>query len=108
MIIFNAFLFHKPLAVLLMGIATGKHDNWNLIVPPFEYFQACGFLIQETVLGGIYIFQTAQFLQSCYSNEVRRKIGMFIAVQVGVVLFDIHQTLYFKSSQVVYQCREKR
>jgi hypothetical protein len=25
-----------------------------------------------------------------------------------VVLFDIHQTLYFKSSQVVYQCREKR
>ncbi|KAJ6086215.1 hypothetical protein N7486_010496 [Penicillium sp. IBT 16267x] len=87
-IIFDAFLFHTPLSVLLLGTATG-HDSWNSIIPPFEYFQACGFLIQETMLGGIYIIQTAQFLRPGYSTELHRPVRRLIAVQVGVVLLDI-------------------
>ena len=89
MIIVDAFLFHTPIIVFLMGLSTGHHSSWQNYIEPFEYIQVVGFTLQETVISGIYIQKTAKFLKSGYSHELKKVMVSLITVQVIVVLMDI-------------------
>ena len=88
-IIIDAFLFHTPIITLLLGIATGRHNDWQARVFPWECFQVIGFTIQETLISGTYVWFTANFLKSSFSNQLRKTIGLLIAVQLVVVLIDV-------------------
>ena len=89
MIIVDAFIFHTPIIVILMGLSTGRHPKWNNYIEPFEYIQVVGFTIQETIISSIYINKTAKFLKSGYSYEIRKVMVSLVTVQVVVVLMDI-------------------
>ena len=87
MIVVDAVLFHTPMIVFLMGLSI--HKDWDPYVTPFEYTQVVGFSIQETIISGIYIWKTAKFLKSGYSDKMQKVMTMLIAVQILVVLMDI-------------------
>jgi len=88
MIIVDAFLFHTPVIVLLIGRTISPDRNWDEYVPPIERVQVVGFALQETLIGSIYIWRTTKFLKSTYNN-IRRVMISLIATQVVVFLIDV-------------------
>jgi hypothetical protein len=88
MIITNAFIFHTPIIVLLMGLSVG-HTSWKQYIVPFEWIQVVGFTVQETTISGMYIWKTAKFLKAGYDHELRKVVVLLITVQAVVVLMDL-------------------
>ena len=88
MIIVDAFLFHTPVIVLLIGRTISPDRDWDKYVPPIERVQVVGFALQETLIGSIYIWRTTNFLKSTYYN-IRRVMISLIATQVAVFLIDV-------------------
>jgi hypothetical protein len=88
MIIVDAFLFHTPVIVLLIGRTISPERDWDKYVWPIERVQVVGFALQETLIGSLYIWRTTKFLKSTYNN-IRRVMISLIATQVVVFLIDV-------------------
>jgi hypothetical protein len=89
LVIIDAFLFHTPIAVLVLGQSTGRFQSWDKYLDIFERFQVLGFTIQESLISGTYIWTTARFLQSSYSKRLREVMSLLILTQLVVITMDI-------------------
>ncbi|KAF7502038.1 hypothetical protein GJ744_008478 [Endocarpon pusillum] len=88
-VIIDAFLFHTPIAVIVLGQSTGRFQSWDKYLDIFERFQILGFTIQESLISGTYIWTTARFLKSSYNKRLREVMFLLILTQLVVITMDI-------------------
>lgn len=96
MIIFNAFALHIPTIVLSFGKDfANENGRFNFPMVVFEKIQLSGFFLQEVIISGIYIWETAKLLRvrgSVHSGEKGRSRKMLVhlaLVNVVVVMLDV-------------------
>ena len=90
MIVLNFFILHLPTTVLTFG------SNGNIQVEAFasaytimEKIQMTGFCIQEAILSGVYLYESAKFLKNDEIRKSRRILHQLIAINIAIVLMDI-------------------
>jgi hypothetical protein len=90
MIIFNFCALHIPTTILFLGINRGLHSfdgPFNI----FERIQLAGFAIQETIISGLYIWETMTSLRPVLAmkgSRGQRVITNLIVVNAIAVLLD--------------------
>ncbi|KAH7114063.1 hypothetical protein EDB81DRAFT_893300 [Dactylonectria macrodidyma] len=91
MIIFNAIVCHLPTTVLVYG---SNSDNPDPFIGPYsiyERIQVTVFVIQETIISGVYILETTKMLRvtSITSRGIyRNMLKHLLAVSTIVALLD--------------------
>ncbi|KAL4941692.1 hypothetical protein BDV06DRAFT_212464 [Aspergillus oleicola] len=86
LIIVDAILLHVPTTVLLYGtVASNKFAAGYSIM---ERIQLVGFCLQEALLSGIYVWETAKLLRLRPESRHRRIIGQLLIMNVVVLIFD--------------------
>jgi len=90
MIVTDAFLFHVPTIVFQFGVSNGPtHAKYLPFMAPMERVQVMAFSIQETIISGIYIYYTLQYLRTSFQTSTRKTMALLIAIQVIVILADV-------------------
>lgn len=90
MIIMDAFLFHTPTIVFQFGVSNKpSHKKYLPYMAPMERIQVAAFSLQETIISGIYIYCTWQYLQNSFQKSTRRTIALLVSVQITVILADV-------------------
>lgn len=90
MIIFNFCALHIPTTVLFLGINRGM----NNLIRPFDIYecvQLAGFAVQETIISGLYIWETMTSLRPVLAlkgTRGKRVIINLIIVNVFAILLD--------------------
>lgn len=89
MIIINFFILHVPTTVLFLGSNTAHS---SLFIGPFnvyERIQLAGFCIQETIISGLYIWETARGLKPIFAvrKAMERKVIRYLVVVNILVIF---------------------
>lgn len=93
MIIINFFILHVPTTVLFLMSNTQRYES--RFIGPFnvyERIQLAGFCIQETVISGLYIWETARGLKPIFAvrKDMERKVIRYLViVNILVILLDI-------------------
>ena len=91
MIIFNFFALHIPTTILFLG---SNHGVTNFVVPfnIYERVQLTGFSIQETIISGLYIWETMTGLRSLWAMKGptgQRVIMNIVLINIIAVLLDV-------------------
>jgi hypothetical protein len=92
MIITDACIFHIPVTVLFVGTNTANPTHFATGFNFFENVQLTGFCIQETVISGLYIWETARFLRPILrfrSPSERKIIRHLILINILIIILDI-------------------
>ncbi|KAJ6023012.1 hypothetical protein N7499_008330 [Penicillium canescens] len=90
MIVFNFCALHVPTTVLFLGLNHGIHSFYN----PFDIYervQLAGFAIQETIISGLYIWETMTNLRPVLAlkgTRGKRVITNLIVVNAIAILLD--------------------
>ena len=90
MIIFNFCALHIPTTVLFLGLNHGM-NNFLRPFDIYERIQLAGFAIQETIISGLYIWETMTSLKPVLAlkgTRGKRVITNLIAVNVIAILLD--------------------
>ncbi|KAJ9419843.1 hypothetical protein FOXG_15999 [Fusarium oxysporum f. sp. lycopersici 4287] len=92
MIILNFFILHVPVSILFLGSNTKESGRFLGAFNIYERIQLAGFCIQETIISGLYIWETARGLKPIFAvrKAMERKIIRYlIIVNILVILLDI-------------------
>jgi len=92
MIIINFFILHVPTTVLFLGSNTKHSSHFIGAFNVYERLQLAGFCIQETIISGLYIWETSRGLKPIFAvrKKMERKIMRYlIIVNILVILLDI-------------------
>lgn len=91
MIIIDAIIFHVPTTVLLFGShLKGVHPGFKTGYQVYEKIQMTGFCIQEFIISGIYVRETARILKTLsQGGNTRRLIRSLLAINIMVILMDL-------------------
>ncbi|KAK0671649.1 hypothetical protein QBC41DRAFT_344455 [Cercophora samala] len=109
-IILNAILLHTPIIVFEFGLLSPEPQRqvWLFPMEIMERIQQTVFTLQETFLGGVYIFFTFQFLRSGGKGGggkvVRRVVGLLIAVQLLAIGLDAGLTAFDFLNMFTLKC----
>ncbi|KAJ5678155.1 uncharacterized protein N7477_003788 [Penicillium maclennaniae] len=90
MIIFNVFALHIPTTILWLG---SNHGVAKFVVPfnIYERVQLTGFSVQETIISGLYIWETMTGLRSLWAMKGptgQRVIVNIVLINIIAVLLD--------------------
>ncbi|PHH75462.1 hypothetical protein CDD82_4438 [Ophiocordyceps australis] len=92
MIIVNAIWLSIPVIVLVYGSSTDNPEPFRKPYAIFEKLQLTVFTVQELIISGLYILETAKlikFQRDVVGSATRRVMGHLLLVNVLVVLLDI-------------------
>ncbi|EEU42657.1 uncharacterized protein NECHADRAFT_47747, partial [Fusarium vanettenii 77-13-4] len=92
MIITNFFILHVPVTVLFLGSNTKDSHRYLAAFNIYERIQLAGFFLQESIISGFYIWETARGLKPIFviKKALERKIiRNLIIVNILVILLDI-------------------
>lgn len=92
MIIVNAFLLHTPITVLLFGTVSPNPSlsrTFSVGYNIMERIQLVGFCIQEIILSGVYVWETAKMLRLRSEPHHRRILAQLLAMNVVVLIIDL-------------------
>ncbi|KAF5020129.1 hypothetical protein F66182_7840 [Fusarium sp. NRRL 66182] len=92
MIIINFCILHVPTTILFLGSNTRDSSRYLEAFNVYERIQLAGFCIQETIISGLYIWETSRGLKPIFAvkKAMERKIIRYlIIVNVLVILLDI-------------------
>ncbi|KAL4916049.1 hypothetical protein BDW62DRAFT_110596 [Aspergillus aurantiobrunneus] len=88
MIIVNAVLLHVPITVFLFGSVSPNQDHFEPGYSVFERIQLIGFCIQEVILSGIYVWETAKILRLRSEARHHPILAQLLVMNVVVLVFD--------------------
>ncbi|KAL4802825.1 hypothetical protein BDV18DRAFT_61623 [Aspergillus unguis] len=90
LIVIDAIILHIPTTVLLYG-AVSNHDlkTFDVGYSVMERLQLVGFCIQEAILSGIYVFETAKLLRLRPERRRHRILAQLLAMNVVVLILDV-------------------
>ncbi|BCS18879.1 uncharacterized protein APUU_11707S [Aspergillus puulaauensis] len=92
MIIVNAFLLHTPITVLLFGTVSPNPSlsrTFSVGYNIMERIQLVGFCIQEIILSGVYVWETAKMLRLRSEPHHRRILAQLLAMNIVVLIIDL-------------------
>jgi hypothetical protein len=92
MIIVNFFILHVPVTILFLGSNTRDSDRYLAAFNIYERIQLAGFFVQETIISGLYIWETAHGLKPIFAikQAMERKVMRhLITVNILVILLDV-------------------
>ncbi|KAH6873853.1 hypothetical protein B0T10DRAFT_610952 [Thelonectria olida] len=93
MIIFNAIVLHVPVIVLVYGANSANPGPFIGPYSVYEKLQLTVFFVQETIISGLYIWETTKLLKA--ERDIRGKTGPkrvmnhLIYVNIIVMLLDV-------------------
>lgn len=90
MIIANAVAFHIPTTVMLFGsnLKPGHHP-WHRAYKIYEKLQMTGFCTQESVISGIYLWETVRLLKILSKRSARRIIQQLFIINIIIMGLDV-------------------
>ncbi|KAH8667844.1 hypothetical protein BGZ61DRAFT_118475 [Ilyonectria robusta] len=92
MIITNVCILHVPVTVLFLGSNTRLSSRFLPAFNIYERVQLAGFFVQESIISGLYIWETAHGLKPIFAMKraiERKVIRHLIIVNVLVIVLDI-------------------
>lgn len=89
MIIVDVIALHTPVFVLMYGIVSPKADLFTRGYDIMERVQLVGFCIQELVLSGIYVFETAKLLRLRPEQRHRQILIHLLVINIFILILDI-------------------
>lgn len=92
MIIVNAIWLSIPIIVLVYGTNSNNPGPFERPYSVFEKLQLTVFVLQEVIISGLYIFETAKLLKlqrGVAESGTRRVMSHLIIVNVFIVLLDV-------------------
>jgi len=93
MIIVDAIICHAPIIVMVYGANSANPTPFIAPYSIYEKVQVTIFFIQETIISGIYIYETTKMMrirrQVGDKNSARRLMTHLIAVNIIIVLLDM-------------------
>ncbi|PSN74067.1 hypothetical protein BS50DRAFT_615039 [Corynespora cassiicola Philippines] len=104
MVIVNGICFHTPVVVFEFGLITKHHANFVRPMEIMERAQQTVFSLQETIISGLYIFQTWRFLNSGYPSRTRNVVRMLACVQALVIALDAGLTAFDYKNMLTLKC----
>jgi hypothetical protein len=103
MILVNGFLCHTPLVVLEFGVISSNRAAYIRPIEVMEKIQQTIFTLQETIISGLYIYNTRKFLFG-YATYTRNVIGILIGIQVLVITLDAGLTAFDYLEWITLKC----
>src|SRR5204862_3298856 len=91
MIIINAVILHVPTTVLTYG-SNFANANTAVFVRGYgimEKIQMTGFCIQEFIISGLYIWETAKMLRTSPEKGNRKTMYQLLSVNLIIILMDL-------------------
>ena len=90
MIVVDAVVFHVSTTVVLFGSSYGDDQNgfngaWTVI----EKVQMTAFCIQEFIISGVYVYETAKVLKIVSGGHTRRTMWELFIINVLIIVLDI-------------------
>lgn len=89
MIIINGIAFHTPVFVLMYGIVSPKADLFVRGYDIMERVQLVGFCVQELVLSGIYVYETAKLLRLRPEQRHRQILVQLLVINIFILILDV-------------------
>ncbi|KAL4907374.1 hypothetical protein BDW74DRAFT_123706 [Aspergillus multicolor] len=92
LIIVDAIILHIPTTVLLYGTVSLNENiahTFNVGYGIAERIQLVGFSIQEAILSGIYVWETAKLLRLRPERRHHRILAQLLAMNVVVLIIDV-------------------
>lgn len=92
MIVINFCVLHVPVTVLFLGSNTRESKHFLPAFNVYERVQLAGFFVQESIISGLYIYETARGLKPIFAikRAMERKVMRhMITVNVVVILLDV-------------------
>ncbi|KAI4188977.1 MAG: hypothetical protein L6R41_001786 [Letrouitia leprolyta] len=87
-IIIDGIALHIPTLVFIYG-ANSPQGRWVDRFNTMERVQLLGFSLQESIIGGIYIFATAKLLKALYYSGTRRAMIQLILINCICLSMDL-------------------
>lgn len=90
MIIVDGVVFHVSTTVVRFGGYYGDQQQpfraaWNVI----EKFQMTGFTVQESIISGLYLYETVRLLRVMKKNNTRRTVWELFIINIFIIGLDI-------------------
>ncbi|KAG2420065.1 hypothetical protein HFD88_004863 [Aspergillus terreus] len=89
MIVVDAILFHVPPTVLFYGRVASPSSALNLGYSIVERVQLVGFCLQEMIISGIYIWETANLLRLRPQGRPQKILYQLLAINIAILILDI-------------------
>lgn len=92
MIISNAVIGHIPTSVFAFGANSPKPGPFIPLYSVYEKIQITLFFVQETIISGLYVYETVKFLKptgDIKGPRARKVLTHLIYVNIMVILMDI-------------------
>ncbi|KAL2868783.1 uncharacterized protein BJX67DRAFT_37134 [Aspergillus lucknowensis] len=107
MIIVNAVLLHIPVAVLLFGSVSEHPHIFAAGYDIMERIQLVVFCIQEAIISGIYVWETAKMLRLRTERRHHQILAQLLVINIVVLIIDftvvIIEYVGFYSVQVMFK-----
>lgn len=88
-IIINGFVLHTTTLIFIYGANSPSASRWVSRFNIVERVQLVGFSIQESAIGGIYIFATVKLLGAIYYSGTRKAMLQLLAINCICLGMDI-------------------
>ncbi|KKK17248.1 hypothetical protein ARAM_001825 [Aspergillus rambellii] len=89
LIVFDAIILQIPITVLLYGALTPGNTAFSHGYSIMEHIQLIGFCLQESLISGLYIWETFKLLRLRPSRPNRRILSQLLAINIVVLVFDV-------------------
>lgn len=104
MIIINGILLHTPVVVFEFGLMSSSRHKFLQPMEIMERIQQTIFTLQETLISGLYIYNTSRFLGSGFGSRTRKVIALLVLVQLIVIVFDSGLTVLDYHNMFTLKC----
>lgn len=88
MIIVDALIFHTPIFVLMYGIVSPQSRRFIRGYNIMERIQLVGFCVQELVLSGFYVWETAKMLRLRPERRHKQILTQLLIINVFILILD--------------------
>lgn len=88
MIIVDAILFHTPVFVLMYGMVSSRSHQFDRGYDIMERVQLVGFCMQELVLSGIYVWETAKMLRLRPAKRHAQILVHLLVINIFILILD--------------------
>ena len=104
MIVVDAVVLHVSTTVVLFGSSYGDDENgFNGAYTVIEKVQMTTFCIQEFVISGLYVYETAKVLKIVSGGHTRRTMWELFIINVLIIMLDIALLVVEYLNQRVYE-----
>lgn len=104
MIIVDGVIFHTSTTIVRYAAYYGSDQinfraAWNVI----EKFQMTGFMLQEFIISGIYLYETTKLLKIMKKSNTRRTVLELFAINVFIIALDVGLLVIEYLDLIVYE-----